>query len=219
MHSEAVEDYLKAIYTLTRNQEPASTSSLATRLGVSAPAVSAMLKRLSEQGLVEYVPYHGTELTTSGRQEALRTIRRHRVLELFLVQKLGYDWDQVHDEAERLEHVASDHLIAEMTRILGEPEWDPHGAPIPGVGQTFEDPQHPALADLEIGRPALLRQVNDEDPALLRYLVELGLVPGVEVEILGRAPFGGPLRLRVGTNEQIIGQELSQSLRVEPVTA
>ncbi len=121
MHSEAVEDYLKAIYTLTRNQEPASTSSLATRLGVSAPAVSAMLKRLSEQGLVEYVPYHGTELTASGRQEALRTIRRHRVLELFLVQKLGYDWDQVHDEAERLEHVASDQLIAEMAGILGEP--------------------------------------------------------------------------------------------------
>lgn len=134
MPSPAVEDYLKTIYHLSRDDAAASTSSIADRLGVSAGSVTGMLKRLAEQGLVEHERYYGTRLTTEGSEEAVRMIRRHRILELFLVEVLGYTWDRVHAEAERLEHAASDELIDRMAQVLGEPEWDPHGAPIPGVG-------------------------------------------------------------------------------------
>lgn len=217
MTSPAVQDYLKAIYKLSRGPEAASTSSIAERLQVAAGSVTGMLKRLSEQGLVEHVPYYGARLTDEGEREAIRMIRRHRVLELFLVEVLGYTWDRVHEEAERLEHAASDELIDRMAQVLGEPESDPHGAPIPGTAGSFEDTRYPPLSELEVGRRAVLRRVSDEDPAALRYLAGLGLTPGAELEVLERAPFGGPLRVRVGEAEQIVGRELSRSLEVEPL--
>lgn len=217
MTSPAVQDYLKAIYRLSQDDEAASTSSIAERLQVAAGSVSGMLRRLADQGLVEHIPYYGARLTQDGEREAVRMIRRHRVLEAFLVEVLGYTWDRVHEEAERLEHAASDELIDRMARVIGEPDFDPHGAPIPGAGRAFVEPRYPSLAELEVGCPAVLREVSDEDPAALRYLAGLKLLPGVRLEVLEQAPFKGPLRVRVGETVQYVGRELSCSIKVEPL--
>jgi DtxR family Mn-dependent transcriptional regulator len=217
MISPAVEDYLKAIYQLSRGGEAASTSAIAERLGVAAGSVTGMLKRLADQGLVEHTRYYGALLTDRGREHAVRTIRRHRVLELFLVQILGFTWDRVHEEAERLEHVASEEMIDRMAHVLGEPAEDPHGAPIPVAGEKFTETNFPSLTDLETGRLAVLRRVPDEDPAALRYLARMNLVPGVEVEVLERAPFNGPITVRIGDDRHVLGRELSDTIRVEPI--
>jgi len=215
MISPTVEDYLKTIYTFSRRAAWVSTSSLAERLGLAPGSVTGMLKRLSAQGLVEHVPYSGVRLSEDGGREAIRMIRRHRILELFLGQMLGYTWDRVHAEAERLEHAASDEMIDRLAQMLGEPEVDPHGAPIPRAGQSFDEPDYQSLAELEEGCPAIVRRVSNDDPAALRYLAELELVPGITVEVLDRAPFAGPLRVRVGMNDQVLGRELARSLFVE----
>ncbi|SRR5690606_6546277 len=217
MTSPAAQDYLKAIYKLSRDQTTASTSNIAARLRVAAGSVTGMLKRLAEQGYVEHVPYYGARLTAAGEREAVRMIRRHRVLEAFLVERLGYTWDEVHEEAERLEHAASDELIDRMARALGEPSHDPHGSAIPGVAGEFEEPSYPALAELAVGLPAVLRRVRHDDPEALRYLAGLGLVPGAELRVVQRAPFGGPLRLEVGGQMRILGRELALALEVEPM--
>jgi DtxR family transcriptional regulator, Mn-dependent transcriptional regulator len=217
MPSTAGQDYLKAIYELTRGDEAAATSALADRLQIAAGSVTGMLKRLAEQGLVEHAPYRGARLTPVGEAQAIGLIRRHRVLELFLVQVLGYTWDCVHEEAERLEHAVSDEIIDRMAAVLGEPAYDPHGAPIPGANETFDDPSFPALADLDVGSRAVLRRVPDEDASALRYLAELQLVPGAVVELLDRAPFRGTLRVRVDGHERFVGVEISHSIQVEPL--
>ncbi|HEY8468529.1 MAG TPA: metal-dependent transcriptional regulator [Longimicrobiales bacterium] len=217
MTSPAAQDYLKAIYKLSRDRSAATTSGIAARLRVAAGSVTGMLKRLAEQGYVEHVPYYGARLTEEGEREALRTIRRHRVLEAFLVQQLGYTWDEVHEEAERLEHAASDELIDRMAKVLGEPREDPHGHPIPARGRAFIEEPLPTLADLEEGRSAVLRRVTHEDPEALRYLAGLGLVPGARLTLHERAPFGGPLRLTVEGEERLLGHELSRVLEVEPL--
>ena len=213
----AVQDYLKAIHELNVGGGSAATSLIAERLGVAAGSVTGMLKRLASRGLVEHVPYYGARLTETGETEAIRLIRRHRVLELFLVQVLGYGWDEVHDEAERLEHAVSDLLIERMAAVLGDPAEDPHGAPIPEVGVAFEDRQYPSLWELETGMSGVLRRVPDEDAAALRYLAELDLRPGVALHVVDRAPFNGPLRVRVGDVVHTIGAELSRALQVERI--
>jgi len=217
MPTPAAEDYLKAIYLLSVEGRRVSNSAIAERLGIAAASVTEMLKRLGEAGLVEHVPYRGVTLTPAGVEMAVRLIRRHRVLESFLVEQLGYTWDQVHDEAERLEHAASDELIDRMACLLGEPREDPHGHPIPERGRVFLEEPLPTLADLEVGRRAVLRRVSDEDPALLRYLAELNLRPGVTIELLDRAPFGGPLRVRIGEAVEMLGVELAKRLHIEPL--
>lgn len=213
----AVQDYLKAIHELNVGGGSAATSLIAERLGVAAGSVTGMLKRLASRGLVEHVPYYGARLTHTGETEAIRLIRRHRVLELFLVQVLGYGWDEVHEEAERLEHAVSDLLIERMAAVLGDPAEDPHGAPIPEVGVAFEDRQYPSLWELETGMSGVLRRVPDEDAAALRYLAELDLRPGVSLHVVDRAPFNGPLRVRVGDVVHTIGAELSRALQVERI--
>jgi DtxR family transcriptional regulator, Mn-dependent transcriptional regulator len=215
--SRAVQDYLKVIYDLNDGGQAAATSAIAERLQIAPGSVTGMLKRLAEQGLVEHVPYYGTRLTATGTVEAVGVIRRHRVLELFLVQVLGYTWDRVHEEAERLEHAVTDELIDRMAAALGEPTRDPHGAPIPGVGVAFEDRRYPALADIETGGRAVLRRVPDENSDALRYLADLGLVPGARIEVIDRAPLNGPLRLRVDDHEHFVGYELARSLQVESI--
>jgi DtxR family transcriptional regulator, Mn-dependent transcriptional regulator len=219
MPSMAVEDYLKTIHSLTKREEPASTSAIADRLGIAAGSVTGMVKRLAEQGLVEHVPYYGARLTSKGEREAVRLIRRHRLLELFLVQVLGYTWDRVHDEAERLEHAATDELIDRIAAVLGEPSIDPHGAPIPKNQGEFIEPTYPTMDEMSVGEKAVLRRVQDEDPAALRYLAQLELVPGAEVELLERAPFNGPLRVQVAGHERFVGAELASSLEVETIAA
>ena len=216
MPTPAVEDYLKAIYQLSEGGAPVGTSAIAERLGVAPGSVTGMLKRLGTQELVEHERYQGARLTDRGRREAIRTIRRHRILELFLVEVLGYTWDQVHPEAERLEHAASDELVDRMAAVLGDPESDPHGHPIPSAAGHIRARSLPTLADLDPGNAATLRRVSDEDPEALRYLARLNLVPGVELEVIERTPLKGPLRIRVAGAEEMIGLELARRLRVEP---
>jgi DtxR family Mn-dependent transcriptional regulator len=175
-----------------------------------------MLKRLSEAGLVEHTRYYGARLTEDGASNAIRTIRRHRILELFLVDVLGYTWDRVHEEAERLEHVVTDELIDRMAGVLGQPDADPHGAPIPAAQGEFHEPPFPTLAELSAGEGATLRRVPDEDAAALRYLAQLQLRPGAELEVLAVAPFNGPLTVRINGTEQIVGRDLAKQIQVEP---
>jgi DtxR family Mn-dependent transcriptional regulator len=213
--SASVEDYLKTIYELELRDGAAGTNEIAAALHIAAPSVSGMIRRLSSQGLVTHEPYKGAQLTRAGKRAALRTIRRHRVIEAYLTQALGYAWDRVHDEAERLEHAASDELIDRMASAIGEPETDPHGAPIPTREGTLEaEPTLAALADLNDGTVARIARVGDRDADRLRYLATLGVAIGEEVELLSREPYGGPITLRVGSKRRVIGEELARAVLV-----
>lgn len=210
--SRSVEDYLKAIYHLSERGEVASTSNIAELLAVQPASVSGMIKKLAESGLVEHVPYRGVHLTDHGKREALRVLRRHRVLESYLKTRLGYSWDDVHREAERLEHAASDELIDRMEAALEHPQHDPHGAPIPTRAGEIEAVDYVTLAEIEAGTDVEIRAVQDDDADRLRYLGQLGLTPGVRVHVQERAPFNGPLTLRVGGRDgasRVIGHELA----------
>jgi DtxR family Mn-dependent transcriptional regulator len=207
--SVSVEDYLKAIYHLSEGGEVASTNAIAQRLGLAAPSVTGMVKRLAEQGLVRHEPYRGAELTAQGRRAALRTVRRHRILEAYLVAFLGYDWGNVHDEAERLEHAVSDDLIERMAQTLGNPSVDPHGDPIPAPDGTMAEVVYTPLSELPEG-PAVVRRVQSEDPDRLRYLAGIGLVPGAAVTVVAKAPFEGPVTIALGARTQAIGPELGR---------
>ncbi len=214
-----VEDYLKAIYELETRHGVAATTDVAIALAVAPASVTGMVRRLAQQGYLDHVPYRGVQLTDAGRRAALRTIRRHRILESYLTSVLGYAWDRVHDEAERLEHAASDELIERMATALGHPSQDPHGAPIPTVDGTVDERPHRSLAELAVGERARMVQVSDKNPQLLRYLAEIALQPGTEVTIVAKAPFGGPLTLRIGANEPMVGPHLAEQVRVEPMPA
>jgi DtxR family transcriptional regulator, Mn-dependent transcriptional regulator len=217
--SEAVEDYAKALYSLSRRCEgPVSTSALAARLGVSPGAVSLMLKRLAEDGLASYRPYHGAELTEAGERVALEVMRHHRLLESYLAEVLGMPWDRVHDEAEVLEHYISEELEELIAAALGDPGHDPHGDPIPDAQLVIHEEEAGSLAELEPGASAVLVRVSDSDPEMLRYLGELGIAPGDRLELLGSEPFGGPLRVRAGDREHALGGELVASMQVRPAT-
>lgn len=193
-----VEDYLKAIYDLELVGAPASTNDIAERLAISPASVSGMVRRLADQGLITHEPYRGVRLTGDGRRAALRTLRRHRILECYLTEVLGYPWDRVHAEAELLEHAASEELVERMATALGDPVQDPHGAPIPTREGEVEESPLATLADATLGEQVRVRRVHDKDPARLRYLAELGIRPGSLVRILDRAPFDGPITLWVG---------------------
>jgi len=214
MYSPVVEDYLKAVWNLQQTEAPVATSRIAERLGLSAAAVTAMIKRLAEQKLLRHEPYYGVRLTAVGELAALRIIRRHRVLELFLAEVLGYEWDRVHDEAERLEHAASDELIERLARLLGEPERDPHGSAIPTREGEMDQSRYPALAELEPGDQTRVLEVEVQEAEQLRYLGSLDLYPGAEVEVTGKSPFEGPISLRVNGEPQVISHALAQRIRV-----
>ena len=210
--TRSVEDYLKAIYNLSLEGRAAATSDIAHRLELSAPSVSGMVKRLSEQGLLEHVPYKGVQLTAEGRRAALRMIRRHRILEAYLVARLGYTWDAVHEEAERLEHAVSDGLVERMAEALGNPDADPHGEPIPTAEGWVEEVQATPLSEIPAGQTVEVRRVTAGDPDRLRYLASVGLQPGATVTVIERQPFSGPITLRVAEQERVIGHELAESL-------
>lgn len=217
IRSSAVEDYAKAIYTLEiRSSEPVTNNALADRLGVTAGSASAMVRRLGELGLVEHVPYRGVTLTDAGRRVALEVIRHHRLLELYLVQSLGVPWDRVHAEAEVLEHVLSEELEELISTKLGDPTRDPHGDPIPTRDlEIVEDPSEP-LEQMQCGACGTFVRVSDSDPEMLRYLAERGIAPGDRFEVVDRQPFGGPLFVRFGSDQQVqpLGGELAQAMRV-----
>jgi DtxR family Mn-dependent transcriptional regulator len=191
--SGPVEDYLKAIYDLELTGTPASTTDIADRLAISPASVSGMVRRLADQGLITHEPYRGVRLTGDGRRAALRTLRRHRILECYLTGVLGYPWDRVHAEAERLEHAASEELVELMAAALGDPKQDPHGAPIPTRDGRVEEAALRTLADASAGEQVRVRRVHDKEPERLRYLAELGIRPGSLVRILDKAPFDGPI--------------------------
>ena len=209
-----VEDYLKAIFELESRGTAAETNAIAEMLKIAPASVSGMVRRLADQGLITHERYHGARLTNAGRRAALKTLRRHRVIEAYLTSALGYSWDRVHDEAERLEHAASDELIDRMAAAIGEPETDPHGAPIPNRDLTLEERAAIALATLQPGDSAKVARVSDEDGERLRYLAELGIVPGATVAVIAREPYGGPIALRVGTQSKTIGPELAEQILV-----
>jgi len=209
-----VEDYLKAIYELERSGQPAETNAIAKTLSIAPASVSGMIRRLARQGLITHERYHGARLTAAGRKAALLTIRRHRVIESYLTKALGYSWDRVHDEAERLEHAASDELIDRMAKAIGEPETDPHGAPIPSREGTLRERSVVALSALGAGDTARIDRVSDDSPERLRYLEELGIVPGTTIKVVERAPFDGPIVLKVDASKRTIGAELAAQILV-----
>lgn len=215
--TRSVEDYLKAIYELSDEGRVAATSDIAHALDLSPASVSGMVKRLSEQGLLEHAPYRGAQLTGEGRRVALRMVRRHRLIESYLVANLGYSWDTVHDEAERLEHAVSDELVDRMAATIGEPIVDPHGAPIPTRDGAVDETEHTSLADLAVGATGVVARVTDEDPERLRYLGELSIRPGKRITVKARAPFDGPITLTVGKEELSIGPALATHVLVAPV--
>lgn len=210
--TSSVEDYLKAIYQLSGSAKSASTTDIAHALGLAAPSVSGMMKRLAEQGLIEHLPYKGATLTRAGRRAALRMIRRHRLIEAYLVQLLGYTWDTVHDEAERLEHAVSDDLVERMADALGNPRFDPHGDPIPTADGRIEAVPTVPLPDFEVGEPGRINRVDSASPEKLRWLAEAGLMPGVGFIMLAQQPFDGPVTIEVDGAEQVVGHDLALQL-------
>ncbi len=215
--TEAVEDYAKTIYALTRRQPgPVGTSALANRLGVSPGTVTAMLKRMAETGLVEYEPYRGVSLTKAGERVALEVIRHHRLIESYLAVALGVPWDRVHDEAEVLEHYISEDLEQRIAEKLGDPSRDPHGDPIPSAQLDMAADETITLADLEPGQAATFERISDRDSEMLRYLDERGIRPGCELSVRARDPFDGPVYVAVDSTEHVLGHRLASAMRVTP---
>ena len=212
--SGPVEDYLKVIFELEATDGTAGTNEIAAALGIAPASVSGMIRRLAEQGWIAHERYRGVRLTRAGKRAALRTIRRHRVIEAYLTTALGYPWDRVHDEAERLEHAASDELIDRMAAAIGEPSTDPHGAPIPTRDGTIVEERLPSLATVPVGKRVRIQRVGDRDAEQLRYLAEIGITPGRQVEVIARAPFDGPIELRIGRVVRSIGPALARQIAV-----
>jgi len=212
--STAVQDYLKAIYQLGGSGGYVPTSALADRLGVKAPSVSGMLRRLDELGYVSHRPYRGVRLTKRGTREAVEMIRHHRLLELYLAEVVGMPWDKVHAEADALEHYISEDLESRLDELLGYPKEDPHGHPIPTPGLELDEDAYPTLAHVEPGDRFVVRRVSDRDPDLLRHLAELGLRPGAAIRVTEVIPFRGGIRVEVEGSEIVVGSEAAEAVQV-----
>ncbi|VAW47557.1 Mn-dependent transcriptional regulator MntR [hydrothermal vent metagenome] len=217
MSSKALEDYLKIIYKLESSvpeSKGVQTSSIAERLSISQASVSNMLKKLAEKNLIEYAPYYGVKLTSSGRKIALNMVRKHRVLEQYLVERLGYSWDEVDAEAEVLEHAMSDKLTNRMWEVLGKPTHDPHGSPIPCELGEMAVCVLQALCDVKVGLSVVVRRIKNRSPEELRYLASIGLVMGVSLQVINRAPANGPFKVLINQKEQVIDYQLAKFLMV-----
>lgn len=213
-----ISDCLKVIYDMQERGQKVTTSAVRERLGVSDATVTMLFKDFAEAGWVQHTPYRGVRLTELGEQKAKEVIRHHRLLELYLARQLGYSWDRVHEEADKLEHVISEEFEDKIDALLGCPTVDPHGDPIPGKDGTIAARKGRALTLLQPGQSGIILRVNDQDPEKLRYLGELGLYPETRVEVVKRAPFGGPLSIRVGEGEQqveyALGEQLAEQIEV-----
>lgn len=212
--STVIEDYLKAIYKLQSSARKVSTSALAGRMGVTAPSATSMITRLSELGLVQHDRYRGVELTEAGARTALEIIRHHRLWELYLTEALQVPLDRVHAEAERLEHTLSDDLEERIDDALGHPSIDPHGDPIPTREGQLQERTALPLSHLAAGAEAVVSRVPDSDAALLRYLGELGLLPGHRVRLAERTPFGGTIFVETDGERQVLSEDLAQRILV-----
>ena len=218
-HTQAIEDYLKAVYDLQTRDERVSTSALADRLGVAAASATGMIKKLSAMELVTYERYHGVQLTSAGRAIALEVIRHHRLIELYLARALGVPWDRVHEEAEKLEHVLSEDIEDRMAEALGDPDFDPHGAPIPRRDGTMRKRERIPLLSLEPGQTAVVSEVSDHDAELLRYLGDVGLYPRTPLRVVDVGPYNGPITLEIGEDRHVVGREAAQHVYVGRVAA
>ncbi|GAB3532723.1 manganese-binding transcriptional regulator MntR [Arthrobacter tecti] len=220
--STSVQDYVKTIYALSEwHDAPVTSSRLAARLGVANSSVSEMIRKLDDLGLVRHEPYRPVELTAGGHRLALAMVRRHRLLETFLVRELGYRWDEVHDEAELLEHTVSDTFIDRLDAKLGCPAADPHGDPIPTADGSITLPDALPLNRLDDGHSGRVARISDENPSLLRFLASEQIGIGSPVTVLQRKPFGGSLQARVdighSTRELDLGDELTGAIWIESV--
>jgi DtxR family Mn-dependent transcriptional regulator len=211
------EDYLKALYLLHGDQRAVPTRDLAQRLGISSPSVSEMVTRLTAQGLVEHDRYRGQQLTKEGRKVALELVRHHRLLEMFLVQVLGYSWDEVHDEAERLEHVMSDRMEQRIFELLGRPELDPHGHAIPSASGKVRSSSDRPLSQCHAGEKVVVQGVSDEDAGRLRELERRGLLPGTRMEVLAVSEYEGPIEVRIKGRRVSVPLGLARGMFVEGV--
>jgi len=214
--STRTSDCLKVIYTMQERGQKVSTSAVSERLHVSDATVTMLFKDFAAAGWVEHIPYHGARLTVLGERKAMEVIRHHRLLELYLARSLGYSWDKVHAEADKLEHVISEEFEEKLDALLGYPTVDPHGDPIPSKDGVISLRKGCSLLQLQDGQCALILRVHDQDAEKLRYLGQLGLYPGTNIQLIERAPFGGPLRILVGPHqvEQILGAELAEDIIV-----
>ena len=213
MLSQAAQDYIKSIYKLQNGHEPVesvNTSLIAEKMEVAAASATNMVKKLAELNLLQHTPYRGVELTEAGREVALEILRHHRLIELYLSKALGYRWDEVDAEADRLEHVISEEFEDKIDEVLGFPTTDPHGAPIPTKEGDIERFDYQRLMDVAEGKSVVIGQVNDQDPEMLRYMASLGLRPGVEIEVRKKAPFNGPIEIQLsGGERQALGVEVA----------
>lgn len=211
--SQSIEDYLKAIYVLQSEGDTATTTNIASSLGVSSASVTNMLKRLAKMNLLEYESYKGAKLTITGTKIALEVLRHHRLLELYLKEVMGYSWDEVHDEAEKLEHHISEQFEDRIAELLNHPTHDPHGDPIPSKDGVVPEMAQLSISKAELNRTYLVGRVKDQDPELLRYLEKIGIIPGVKIEVLERAPFNGPIKIRLEENdEQMLGNAVASEV-------
>jgi DtxR family Mn-dependent transcriptional regulator len=212
--TRAQEDYLKSLYLLGGADRPVPTGELAQRLGISSPSVSEMVTRLSAQGLVEHDRYRGQQLTREGRKVALELVRHHRLLEMFLVRVLGYSWDEVHDEAERLEHVISERMEQRIFELLGRPELDPHGHAIPTLGGKVRPVSHRALSEARAGERLVVEGVSDDDAGKLRELERRSLLPGTRMAVLAASEFEGPVEVKIKGRRTTVPLGLARAIFV-----
>jgi DtxR family Mn-dependent transcriptional regulator len=217
MATPNIEDYLKHIYKLQTGDRRVTTSSLAGQLSIAPASVTDMIKRLSEQGLLRHTPYHGVELTEKGKKHALRIVRRHRLWEALLVELLGFPWDEIDREAERLEHSTSEELERKIDEVLGYPKTDPHGDPIPTEDGKLREASSESLADVEPGGACKITRVSDASPEILQYATKLGLSLRKKLTVKERVKFDGSLLVSVGKRECYVSQRLAQSIFVERV--
>ncbi len=220
--SRTMRDYLAEIYRLAdRADDPTSyigTSALADLLDVSPPAVNRMVTRLRENGLLEHEPYQGIRLTDTGRQEALKQLRNHRIVEAFLVNVMGFGWHQIHEEAERMSQGLSEVLLERMYHMAQEPTHCPHGEPIPLPDGRLPEQNDELLSTAAINVDLEITRVRTRESDRLEYLAALGLVPGKHLEVIHLAPFNGPIQLKVGSEYRIVGHNLAELIKVKPVS-
>jgi DtxR family Mn-dependent transcriptional regulator len=214
LNHQAIEDYLKTIYTLSEVESPVSTSRIAEARQVKAGSVTNMLQRLAKLNLVNYEKHYGVTLTRNGQKIALEVLRHHRLIELYLIEALGFSWDEVHEQADILEHVISEKLEERIAAALGHPTFDPHGDPIPGKDGTIVSLDYRPLATLTVGESAIVARIVEDNSELLRYLAELGLMPGTAVRILEIAPFDGPITIEIGGDTKVVGSGVAQEVLV-----
>ncbi|MHB0915520.1 MAG: metal-dependent transcriptional regulator [Thermoleophilia bacterium] len=214
MLTAAVEEYLEAIYKMQQVDEPLIAARLAERMDVSPPTVADMLKRMQEGGLVKVSRESGITLTSQGNEAAETLVRRHRLAERLLTDVLGLSWDEVHEEACRLEHAISGPVEERLLEVLGNPETCPHGHPIPGIKARTKVDEGKALSELSVGDEGVIQRVTEEEPQLLQYLADLGLLPGAKIAIKEVAPFRGPVLVKVSGAQYALGQEVAAKIMV-----